>query len=273
MVSLVYMVAGLSSRFGGKIKQFAKVGPNGETVIEYSLNQALKNPFSKIIFVVGEKTSQPFKEKFGNFYKEIPVFYALQYFDAEKREKPWGTVDALCSASNLLNEPFIVCNGDDIYGENSFRILFEHLNNNNEDATLGYKLVKVILEKGAVNRGIFKINRIKGKYYITKIEEVFNITKLNLAEKNLTLKSLCSMNIFGLFPKTVQELKKILINFKDKYKNDRKIECLLPVEISNLIKNNKIKMRIYNCYDKWFGITNLEDEAIIREKLKNKKTS
>src|SRR3989344_9452907 len=98
-LALVYMVAGLSKRFGGKPKGLAKVGPNGETLLEYSLNQALPAGFTKIIFIVGEKTERLFKEKFGNSYKGVPIEYAMQEYDSAKRDKPWGTADALCSAT------------------------------------------------------------------------------------------------------------------------------------------------------------------------------
>ena len=116
-IALVYMVAGMSSRFGGKIKQFAKVGPEGETLIEYSLNQAIPAGFTKIVFIVGNKTEKPFKEMFGDSYKGIPIKYASQNFDSASRDKPWGTTDALCSAKELLDCPFIICNGDDLYGK------------------------------------------------------------------------------------------------------------------------------------------------------------
>ena len=267
------MVAGLSSRFGGKIKQFVKITDN-ETLIEYSLNQALPAGFNKIIFIVSEKTYPEFKEKFGNSYFGVPIKYALQSYNQEKRDRPWGTVDALCSAQQLIEEPFIVCNGDDIYGEESFKILFDHLKNqnnknNNENATLGYKIGTVLPDTGKVNRGIFKIENS----YVIHIEEVFDIEKNNLLEKNLTLESLCSMNIFALFPETLEKLNKILEKFKEKNKEDRKIECLLPVEHSNLIKTKEIKMKIYTSKDKWMGITNPEDEITIREMLKKLKSS
>jgi len=274
MASLVYMVAGLSSRFGGRIKQFVKITDN-ETLIEYSLNQALKSGFNKIIFIVGKNTEQFFKDKFNHSYKGVPVYYAFQDFDANKRDKPWGTVDALCSIIPLIKEikePFVVCNGDDIYGKNSFKILYEHLKNgennikeNKEDATIGYKLKNVLPEKGSVNRGIFKTSQS----YVTDIKEVFNIEKNNLSEKNLNLDDLCSMNIFALFPETIEKLNGILKIFKEEYKDNKKIECLLPVELSNLIKKNEIKMKIYPTNDKWLGITNPEDEFIVRDILKN----
>ena len=153
-IAIVYMVAGISSRFGGRIKQFAKVGPSEETLIEYSLNQALKAGFAKIIFVVGNMTEKPFKERFGDNYRGIPVYYALQKFDPKKRSRPWGTSDALCSIKEIIDCPFVVCNGDDIYGKNTFKTLFNHLKESNEEATVGFRLNEAIPEKGAVKRAI-----------------------------------------------------------------------------------------------------------------------
>lgn len=263
-IALVYMVAGMSSRFGGKIKQFAKV-TDSETLIEYSINQAIKSGFTKIIFIVGNKTEQPFKEKFGNEYRGIPVYYALQEYDETKRDRPWGTTDALCSAKEIITEPFIVCNGDDIYGEKAFEILANHLKNRNEEATLGYKLINVIPETGKTHRGIFEIDK---NNYVKSLTETFNIEKANLQATNSKSDDLCSMNIFALHPKTLKMLDEKLKIFKEKNKEDRKIEFLLPSEISNLIKENKIKMKIYPCNEKWFGITNPGDEDIIKEQLR-----
>jgi len=262
-IAIVYMVAGLSSRFGGKIKQFAKVGPNGETLIEYSLKQAINAGFNKAIFIVGSKTEVPFKEMFGENYKNIKVQYALQNYNPEERDKPWGTVDALCSANLLINCPFVVCNGDDIYGENTFRTLAEHLRAQNDCATVGYFLNEVLPEKGATNRGIFNLEND----YVKSLKEFFNIEKSNLAQSELNDNSLYSMNIFGLQPATIKELDKILAEFKMNNKNDRKIECLLPNEISKLVEKRLIRMKIYPARDKWFGVTNPEDEEIIRKQI------
>lgn len=266
-IALVYMVAGMSSRFKGKIKQFAKVTDN-ETLIEYSMNQAIKSGFTKIIFIVGNKTQLPFKEKFKNKYKGIPIEYALQTYDESARDRPWGTTDALCSAKEIIKEPFIVCNGDDIYGEKAFEILANHLKNNknsNEEATLGYKLINVIPDIGKTHRGIFKINK---EDYVESLTETFNIEKSNLSATNTKPDDLCSMNIFALHPETLKILDEKLKQFKRINQKDRKIEFLLPDEISNLIKENKIKMKIYPCNEKWFGITNPGDEEIIKEQLK-----
>ena len=158
-IALVYMVAGMSSRFEGKIKQFAEVGPKGEKLLEYSIKQAIPAKFSKIILIVGEKTEAPMREFFGNKYIGAPVLYAKQKFNPEERDKPWGTADALCSAKKIIDCPFIVCNGDDLYGRSSFKILADHLRSSNEAATLGYSIMEVIPEQGSTNRGIFKIEK------------------------------------------------------------------------------------------------------------------
>ena len=262
-IPIVYMVAGLSSRFGGKIKQFAKVGPNNETLIEYSLNQALKAGFNKIIFVVGNNTEKPFKEMFRNTYKGIPVQYTYQKYNPLERDKPWGTVDALCSIKEIINCGFVICNGDDIYGESSFKILFDHLKEKDTSATVGYNLLKVLPEKGTVNRGIFEAKDNK----IASIKEIFNISKENLSEKGLNENSLANMNIFAFQPEVLEKLNKTLIEFKEKYKGDRKIECLLPTEINNLIKNSELIIELYPTSEKWLGITNPEDEFKVKQEL------
>ncbi|HKL23352.1 MAG TPA: sugar phosphate nucleotidyltransferase [Candidatus Nanoarchaeia archaeon] len=263
-ISLVYMLAGLSSRFGGKAKAFAKVGPGGETLLEYSLNQALLNGFKKIIFIVSHKTEKQFRDYFGNSYRGIPIVYALQEYDESLRVRPWGTNDALCSAKDLINGPFVICNGDDIYGEEVFSILFDHLNENKNNMTLGYKLGNVMPDKGAFNRGIFE----EENGFVKKITETLGIEENNLEEKGLNKNDLCSMNLFGLRKETLDMLYEKLVKFKEEHKNNPKIECYLPTELNNLISEGKIKMKIYETDESCLGVTNPEDESILRDKLK-----
>lgn len=262
-IAIVYMAAGISSRFGGKIKQFAQVGPHGESLIEYSIKQAIKAGFNQIVFIVGSKTEKPFREMFGDSYNGIKVQYALQKYNPEERDKPWGTVDALCSSIGLVDCAFVVCNGDDIYGENTFKILAKHLRESKECATIGYFLGDVLAEKGTVNRGIFQLK----ENYVMNVKEFFNIERQNLANIGLNSESLCSMNAWALQPEVLNQLNDMLQEFKLKNKGDRKIECLLPNEISKLIESNQIKMRIYPSNDKWFGVTNPEDEEIVRKQI------
>ncbi len=264
-IALVYMVAGISSRFGGKLKQFAQVGPDNETLIEYSLKQAIPAGFNKIIFIVGNKTESPFKEKFGNNYYGIPIEYALQNYDEKDRDKPWGTADALCSARQLIDSPFVVCNGDDLYGSSAFRTLVEHIQNSNDCAAVGYKLMDVLPEQGSTNRGIFRFEN----GYVKTLSEVFNIVKSDLNASGTKREDLCSMNIFALYPKTLDYLQERLELFKKEHVGNRKAECLLPTELSNLIETDKIRMKIYEAKERWKGITNPEDTDIVREKIRN----
>lgn len=261
-IALVYPVAGMSSRFGGEIKQFAKVGDN-ETLIEHSLKQAIPAGFTKIIFIVGEKTEIPFKEKFGDNYNGIPIQYCKQNYDPEKRKKPWGSADALCTAKEILNCPFIFCNGDDLYGSNSFKILVEHIKKRETCATIGYQLGKVVPEKGAVNRAIFTTE----DNLVKSLREIFGIEKNNLGEKKLSEYNLCSMNIFALNSKIIKMLDKIVEEFKEKNKDNSEIECFLPEELSKIIIEKNVKMEIYTTPDKWMGVTNPGDELIVREQL------
>jgi NDP-sugar pyrophosphorylase family protein len=266
-IAVVYMVAGISSRFGGKIKQFAKVGPEGETLIEYSLKQALTAGFTKIIFIVGNKTEKPFKEMFGDSYDGIPIYYALQSYDPSERDRPWGTVDAVCAAKDLIDCPFVVCNGDDIYGENTFKTMVGHIRESSECASIGYKLIDVLPDGGGNhNRGIFVVDE---SGYVKDLKENFGILKSDLGASGFNENSPCSTNFFSLGSEVVGFLNEKLEKFKAENTSDRNVECLLPDELSNLIKEGKIVMKLYETPDKWIGVTNPEDEEIVREKLKS----
>jgi NDP-sugar pyrophosphorylase family protein len=257
------MVAGISSRFGGKNKAFSIVGPNNEMLIEYSLKQALPAGFSKIFFIVGNKTQADFKNKFSNSYNGVPVFYALQTYDEKERDKPWGTVDAIVSLRGKIDCPFVICNGDDLYGSEPFALLFEHLSKIDNEATVGYTLSEVIPEIGRTNRGIFQVK----DNFVTSLKEVFDIEKGNLAASGTKSEDLASMNLFALHPEILEKLAKIFEDFKKIHLGDRKSECLLPVELSRLIENNEIKMKLYKTKDKWLGVTNPGDENKAKEEI------
>jgi NDP-sugar pyrophosphorylase family protein len=265
MVSIVLMVAGMSSRFGGKLKQFAEVGINGETLIEVAMQQAKKTGFEKIIFIVGEKTEVPFKERFGNSFEGVPIKYTKQGFDSTKRDKPWGTAEALATAKQLVNEPFVICNGDDIYGENSLKIVKDFLEKNpNLGCSVGYKLGGHLPENGKVNRGIFEIDE---NSFVKSIREEIGIEKNNLIERNLNEETLVSVNLFGFPKKVISELDKKVIEFKRNHENDRNTECFLPTELEKLIKENKLQIKLLKTNDKILGITNPGDEDFVHAQL------
>ncbi len=265
-IALVCMAAGSSSRFGGRPKQFAIVGPKGETLIEYSMNQALKAGFDKIIFIVSEKTNDGLKKIFGQNYKGTQIFYVFQKFDEKIRDKPWGTTDALCSAKSLIDCPFIVCNTDDVYGEEAFTLLRDHLNDKKSEATISYDLLRTLPPTGEVNRGIFKLNTDRT---VSSITENFGVSRANIESRGLRPDSQTNVNLFALHPETIELLSQILQNFKKEHIEDRKIECLLPTDLSSLIKSGRIKMHCYKTKEKWSGVTYPEDEKIVREDIRN----
>lgn len=274
-IAALYPVAGMSSRFEGRMKWLVRVGPKGERLIEYSVAQALSSGFNKLIFIVSNKTEGAFKEIFRDNYKGVKVYYAFQKFDKENRDKPWGTVDALCSGLEIINSlncPTVFCNGDDIYGEETFKIIAEHFKNAKisgdkaEDVSVGYKLINVLPEKGFVNRAHFQVN----DDYVKDLKEVFGVSMKNFFEKRLKKDSLISMNIFGFLPETVKKLNERLVKFKMENSGSRMAECLLPNEVGELVKQG-LKMKIYPTPCKWYGVTNPEDEDVIREALKNEK--
>jgi choline kinase len=267
-IALVYLAAGVSSRFGGKIKQLVRVGPNNETFIEYSMKQALTAGFTKIIFIVGNKTEEPFKEEFGNNYKGIPIFYALQNFDEATRDKPWGTTDALASAEHFLNCPFVICNGDDIYGEEPFKILVNHIKSTSgkTGAAVGYKLKNVLPKGNSENRGIFQVN---SQNEVQSIKEELGITWENMKEKGLTEETLCSMNVYTLPLKTLSDLSAEVRKFKEEHSGNRKVECLLPEELGKLVRNKKLTIKLYPTNERMIGITHPEDEFKVRKELEN----
>lgn len=263
-VTLVCMVAGLSRRFGGRIKGFARVGPNGERLVELILEQALSAGITRIVFIVSEATRAPFQELFGSRHKGVPVEYALQEFDPEVRNKPWGTVDAVCAAREFVGGPFAVCNGDDICGEQAFGLLADHLARSENAATVGFPLAKMLPEEGTVNRGVFELNE---DGTLKAAAELFDLDRGNMASRGLTPDTICNVNLFGFHPPVLGLLGEVLAAFKAEHAGDPSAECLLPNEIDGLVSSGKLVMDVYVSDEDWIGVTNPEDEEKVRELL------
>lgn len=266
-IALVCLAAGMSSRFGGKLKQFAPVGPKGEAFVEMIIQEALPAGFDEIVFIVGEKTEGAFKEKFGANYCGTPVLYTKQTFDPAERDRPWGTVDALATLKGIVNGPFVVCNGDDMYGEEAFKLAHDFLKQNqkeNENIAIGYELEKVLPEEGKTNRGIFITNE-NGD--VSGVVEAFDVEKGKLKERGLTLKTLASMNFYGLKEKTLDLLSQKLSEFKENHEGDRKAECILPIVIGELVKEKELTVKLVPTKGRFLGITNPADEETVRRAL------
>lgn len=253
MVSLVFLVAGISSRFDGNIKSFAMLGK--KMLIEYSLEQALLCQFDNIIFIVSQKTRKPFYDKFGSSYefngKKIPIKYCEQSFDINTRNKPWGTVDALCTIYDYVDESFMVCNGDDIYGENSFRLGFDKLITTHDNYNICFRLRDTMPTTGTVNRGICCVDGDK----IVDMIEMFDISFMTCDK----LDSICSVNLLCLHKNVLDDL--IIANekFKNDNKNNKNIEHLLSQYLGNMIRQNNMIMKYCLSDEKFYGITRKED--------------
>ncbi len=253
----------MSSRFGGKPKQMAIIGPNNETLIEYSVNQALNScKFEKIIFITNPKTEDLFKNLFKNIYKNTPIQYIQQKYDLNKRQRPWGTTDAICSVIDHIDQPFIMLNGDDIYGESTFKKGFELMKTPNINIIGGLKIINTLPDKGFVNRGVIFVSGKK----VMGLKEMICISKADNPELH---NELANVNFIGLQPFVLDKLKTILDKFKKLNENDPKIECLLPDNLNELIEMDIIEMEFFEITSEILGITNPGDDLILKKKLAN----
>lgn len=262
MVALVYMVGGLSSRFGG-IKQLCLVGPNNETLLEISIKQALKEPFSKIIFITNIKTEHLFRKLIKDEYCNTPVQYITQSYDTTKRIRPWGTTDAICCLLDKVNEPFILVNSDDIYGEDAFKQGYRYLNTTSNNFIGVTYLKNTISGKELINRGIVEINNNTDK--VISLKETLDI---NIDTNPEYLDKMCNVNFLCLQPSVLILLNKILIKFKEEHSENNKIEALLPDHLNYLIKGNYINLHYFTIKDNIVSLTYPSDVDKVKEFIK-----
>ena len=283
-ISLVIMAAGIGSRFGGGIKQLEPVGPNGKIIMDYSIYDAIKSGFNKIIFIIRKDIEKDFKEVIGNRIEKIckklnvEVHYVYQELEnipsdfkvPKERKKPWGTGHAVLACKDIIDEPFAVINADDYYGKNSFKNMYEFLSkNNNKFCMVGFKLKNTLSDNGGVTRGICQVDK---NDYLTEIIETSDITKIGekvFAEENeIDINSNVSMNMWGLTSEFINTLEQGFIEFLEKEVNNIKSEYLLPIFIGELLKENRIKVKVLETKDKWFGVTYKEDKELVKNSFK-----
>lgn len=262
--ALVYLLGGMSQRFGGKIKALASVGNAGESLIEVSLQQAVPAGFTKIVFVVSETTRDAFEQRYGKAYQGIPLFYTMQTYERVSRNNPWGTADALCAAAPFLDCVFVVCNGDDLYGALSFASLVQHLSSSEEHAIVGYRLEEVLPSQGSANRAIIEIDH---EGMVRGIREERGLNWDQLGARGISPDAWCSMNLFGFHPDALHALQKRVEAFRAAHASDRTSECFLPAEIDALIHTGEIRMRLLAARERWLGITYAEDVENVRAEL------
>ena len=285
--SLVIMAAGIGSRFGGGIKQLEPVGPNGEIIMDYSIYDALEAGFNKIVFIIRKDLEKDFREIIGNRIEKIaPVEYAFQEIDdlpegfsvPDGRTKPWGTGQAILSAKHVIHEPFLVINADDYYGKEAFFKLHDFLVSDMKDnrfCMAGFILKNTLSEYGGVTRGICQVN---DNGYLTDVVETKNIVKTVKdsvigAEVNgcpVDVESYVSMNMWGLTSAFMDMLQVGFVEFfETAAKADPlKAEYLLPIYIGQLLREDKVSVKVLETPDTWFGVTYQEDKELVVESFR-----
>ena len=281
--TLLVMAAGMGSRYGG-LKQIDPVGPAGETIIDYSIYDALRAGFGKLVFVIRQDIEQAFKETVGaRFEKRVPVEYVFQ--ELEKlpqgfsvpagRTKPWGTTQAVLMAEGVIKEPFAVINADDFYGAESYRVLASHLTSGSEDyAMVGFVLRNTLSDFGSVARGVCRVN---AESYLERIEELTNIERDHDGAKNTapdgTVTALSgdepvSMNFWGFTPRIFSQLNDVFDGFLKRSGNELKTESYVPAAVGELITAGQARVKVLHSADPWFGVTYREDRPRVVDSIR-----
>ena len=282
---LVIMAAGMGSRYGG-LKQIDPVGPNGEFIIDYSVYDAIKAGFNKIVFIIKRENYEVFKETIGKRVEHlIDVEYVFQDINnlpieitiPSERIKPLGTTHAIYCCKDVVKDNFAIINADDFYGYDAYEVLSTFLKDakDNSCALVGYKVGNTLTENGAVKRGVcFKNGEYLSKLIESSVERTNNkiiASPLSGDEPfEITDDTLVSMNMLGFTPNIFKYLEEDLKEFLIKNKEDlTKCECLIPDTVFKLIKSNKISVKVLKTHSKWYGVTYKEDRQMIVDEINN----
>ena len=285
--TLLIMAAGMGSRYGG-LKQLDGVGPQGETIMDFSIYDAIQSGFGDVVFVVREKFRQEFEEKVASKFKG-KVKYSIVTQEPDNlpkgfcpkvpREKPWGTGQAVLSAKDVIDRPFAVINSDDFYGRESFRVLAGYLSGirkgqKGKFCMVGFLLKNTLSESGSVSRGICTIDH---EGHLIKVEEHGNIRRegrkilgenLNGEEKSLAFGRHTSMNMWGFTPEYMDESEALFEEFLTQNIDEPRKEFYVPSVVSRLIEEGKANVKVLETPSAWFGVTYKEDRPKVVAKLK-----
>lgn len=285
--TLVVLAAGMGSRYG-KLKQMDGFGPNGETIIEYSIYDAIKAGFGKVVFIIRESFSDPFREYFNDKLNDkIDVEYVYQETDMlppgfeylKNREKPWGTAHAIWVARDKVTEPFGVINADDYYGVDAYYVLAKFLkdqyNTGSQDyGVVSYYLRNTLSDHGTVNRGVCEVNE---SGHLLSVRECVKIRRgesgiISYPEGerifNLPENTLVSMNMWGFLPTYFNYCEKLFTDFLLEEGNNPGAEFFIPKLIDHLIHKNILRVKVLKTESDWFGVTYQEDKPFVMEKIK-----
>jgi NDP-sugar pyrophosphorylase family protein len=264
---LLIMAAGMGSRFGG-LKQAASVGPNGEMIIDYSVNDALKAGFNKIVIVIRKDIEKDFREACGKRIEKIAdVSYVFQEMDnlpegytlPESRLKPWGTGHAILSAKNVVNYPFVVVNADDFYGQSVYKSVHDYLVTGSDMCMAGYKLGNTLSENGTVSRGICEIENGFLKSVTEKTDIPFDTP--------MPKDTIVSMNFWGFKAEVMDILDDQFNKFIKENINEPKKEFFIPSVVDTMINELGYNFKVVDTDEKWYGITYKEDLPLIKDAI------
>lgn len=278
--ALVVMAAGMGSRFGG-LKQVEPIGPKGEALLDFSVYDAKKAGFTKIVFVIKHEIEEEFRRLVGaRIEKQMPVSYVFQETDMlpagfvcpEERKKPWGTGHAIYCCRNEVKTPFAVINADDYYGPSALRQIYEQLRDDSRNyCMVGFRLANTLTENGTVSRGVCSIENglLKSIVERTKIADCRytedDETGIPLAEDTVV-----SMNMWGFQPDIFEYMEEGLIAFLSEKLEVPKAEFYLPSVVSRLIDSGEKQVRVLVAEDKWYGVTYREDKQSVVDAISAK---
>lgn len=270
--TLYILAAGMGSRYGG-LKQLDGLGPSGETIMDYSVYDALRAGFGKIVFVIRRDFEEDFRRKVLSKYEgHVPVEVVFQSIDAlpegytvpEGRTKPWGTNHAVMMGKDVIKEPFAVINADDYYGPESFKLLADFLRSvegkKNEYCMIGFKIENTLSENGGVSRGLCHVNE---QGYLTDVKECHGIRMKDGVliqvedgkEIPFPAGTSVSMNMWGFTPEYFDYSQKALIRFLDEHGSELKSEFYIPTVVNDLITDGTVTLKVIQTPNRWFGVT------------------
>lgn len=280
--TLLILAAGMASRYGS-MKQVDGFGPNGETIIDYSIYDAIKAGFGKISFIIREEFKDNFQAIFEPKLKgRVETDYVFQSYDLKpfgidktiERAKPWGTAHAVLSARNQINEPFCVINADDYYGYDAFEKMAKFLTTEVADdnySLVGYQIDKTLSDYGSVSRGVCKVENGNMVEINERTEVYFKdggvFYKENGEEHPLSTDTRVSMNFWGFTPAVFEQSLSMFQRFVEANENNPKAEFFIPLVADELIKSGTANFKVIPTSSKWFGVTYKEDKPIVQKSI------
>ncbi|MBE6769940.1 MAG: nucleotidyltransferase [Ruminococcaceae bacterium] len=276
--TLVVMAAGMGSRFGG-LKQIEPIGPKGEALLDFSVYDAKKAGFTKVVFVIKHEIEKDFKEIVGKrVEKVLPTEYVFQEVNdlpegftcPEGRTKPWGTGQAILCCKDVVKEPFAIINADDYYGQSAFKQIYNQLKADSENyCVVGYRLANTLTENGTVSRGVCVVE----DGFLKKIDERTKIRDCKYTEDDgetwveMPEDTVVSMNFWGLNPDIFDFLEREFKAFLNEKINVPKSEFYIPIVIGDLVKNGEKAVKVLVAEDRWYGVTYKEDKPAVVKAL------